>query len=40
MKRKGVILDTEAGDKRDQADSTRGSVIGHHMNRLAMDTGR
>ena len=30
----------EAGDKCGQVDSTRGSVTGHHMNRLAMSTGR
>ncbi len=40
MKRDGIILDTEASDKRGQVHSTRESVTGHHMNRLAMDTGR
>ena len=40
MKKNGVILDTEAGDKRGRVDWTRGSVTGHHINRLAMGTGR
>ncbi len=30
----------EAGDKNGQVDSARGSVTGHHRNRLTMGTGR
>ena len=40
MKRNVVILDRGAGDKRGQVDSMRWSVTGHHMNRLAIGTGR
>ncbi len=40
MKRNRVILYMEACDKRGKVDSTRGSVTSHHMNRLAIGTGR
>ena len=40
MKGNGVIVNTEAGDKSGQVDSTRGSMTGHHMNHLAIGTRR